>query len=66
MGDEGLERTCKAAGKTAVSKTGDVESDVNDAELRRIAAELRRRLTAAECVRLAEFLTVDARREGTA
>jgi len=57
VAEEGLERGSKNAGKTGVSQAGDVESDANDAELRRLAAELRRRLSAHDCRRLAAMLT---------
>lgn len=55
-GHTGFEQLLQMSGKTAFSKIGDVESDVNGAELRRIADELRLRLSVEDCRQLAELL----------
>lgn len=59
VAEEGLERPSKTPGKTGDSQTGDAESDVNGAILRRIAAELRGRFSADQCRRLAALLTAE-------
>jgi hypothetical protein len=55
----GLERPANSTANSAVSEEGRAKSDVNDAELRRIAGEILRRLSADQCRRLAALLTAD-------
>jgi hypothetical protein len=56
VAEAGIERTAKTSGKTHDCDLGDVKSDVIGADLRSIAAELRKRLSADELRRLVELL----------
>jgi len=57
VGDTGLEQPTKFSGETALSEIGGAKSDVNSADLPFLAADLRNRLSAKECRRLAKLLT---------
>jgi hypothetical protein len=56
VAEEGLEPTPQLTGKTTDGGICDAESDVNEADMRRLAGELRGRLAVEQCQRLAELL----------
>ena len=56
VAEAGLERPLSIPTKTDNSKTGDAESDVNPAILRRLARAIDSLLTPAECRQLADHI----------
>ncbi len=56
VAEEGLERSPSIPNKTDNSKTGDAESDVNPAILRRLGRAIGACVTPAECQQLKECL----------
>ena len=56
VAEEGLERPLSIPTKTDNSKTGDAESDVNPAILRRLGRAIASLLTPAERLQLADYV----------
>ena len=55
VAEEGLERSPSIPNKTDNSKTGDAESDVNPAILRRLGRAIGAYLSTAECQQFADY-----------